>query len=350
MDRITDWADLLLTDDSAVVAHGISPANHALRFVELCAGLACSGVGLGEVGFHHLASVEWRPALVSLHEACHPGVPVLPLDVTDSSCAKSLLQQFSPPFSLMSGFSCQPYSTGGAQGGSADERSSTLPATLRLCFLCQSPILILECVAPARCNQFVRAHLKHLESLLGYRVSQVTLKLEDVWASRRFRWWVVATHPCLGEVGLPAWPTNPNMVVRDLLPVLKVWPHDVIQELALTQQEVDKFVLDGSHLRKYLIQRDGKMPTCLHSWGSQATGCPCGCRQSGFSDALILQRGIYAQLFPLAGFAGPAPYRHVHPTELALLNGFVPPDSWMSPDRPDLRLCLCAVGQMASPL
>jgi hypothetical protein len=121
-------------------------------------------------------------------------------------------------------------------------------------------------------------------------------------------------------------------------------------DLQLTPQEIEKFTMDGSHMRKYLLQKDGKLPTCLHSWGSQATSCLCGCRSAGFSDALIRQRGIYAQVIPYHTTDGAAAYRHVHPVELALLNGFVPPQAWLADDHPDLRLCLCAVGQLASPL
>ena len=276
VDRVGDCMDLLLTDASVVVAHGLSAATDALRFVEVCSGIACSGTGLTEVGFQHLASVEWKEPLVALHRSCHPGVPVLLQDITSDQCAKQLLQDFRPPFSLMSGFSCQPYSAGGSQRGASDERSSTLPATLRLGHLCQCPVILLECVAPARCQQFVQAHLKLLESALGYHVSQQCLKLEDVWTSRRFRWWVVATHPSIGLVRLQEWPKSPHLNVRDLMPVMKQWDSDVLAELELSPHEIEKFTLDGSHLRKYLIQKDGKLPTCLHSWGSQADACPCG--------------------------------------------------------------------------
>ena len=203
VDFAPDTVDLLITDVSNVVAHGLRPAADAFRVIELCAGVACSGAGLSEVGFSHLASVEWKPPLASLHQTCHPEVQVHVCDITSPDCVKQLLQQHEPPFSLMSGFSCQPYSTGGAQAGSSDERSSTLPASLRACYLCQSPLLILECVAPARCNKFVQAHLGYLESQLGYHVSQTCLKLEDIWVARRYRWWVVATHPSLGKVELP---------------------------------------------------------------------------------------------------------------------------------------------------
>ena len=349
-DPSPDGVNLLITDASAVVAHGLRPATEALWFVELCSGIACSGLGLSEVGFSHLASMEWKPNLAALHRLCHPSVPVLVSDVTCPSSAKELLQQFDPPFSIMSGFSCQPYSSGGAQLGSGDDRSSTLPATIRMGYLCQSPLLILECVAPARCHQYVQAHLKLLETALGYHVTQICLKLEDVWASRRFRWWVVATHPSLGKVDLPEWPKTPHLVVRDLLPGLKQWGPDAEHELQLPPVEVERFTLDGSHMRKYLIQKDGKLPTCLHSWGSQATSCPCGCRQAGFTDALIRQRGIYAQVFQQQTPDGTVSYRHVHPVELALLNGMIPPHAWLEGGPIDLRLCLCAVGQLASPL
>ena len=349
VDKVSDCVNLLMTDASVTVAHGLHPVTAAVRLVELCSGIACSGVGLSEVGFQHVASVEWMPPLARLHESCHPGVPVLAQDITAPSFAKVLLQNVDPPFSIMSGFSCQPYSTGGAQGGSSDDRSSTLPASIRTCFLCQCPIMFLECVAPARCNKFVQAHLRHLESQLGYHVSQITLRLEDVWASRRFRWWVVATHPSLGPVALPEWPKSPSLTVRDIMPALKTWDPKVSQLLELTSVEQEKFMLDGSHMRKYLVQKDGKLPTCLHSWGSQATSCPCGCR-SCFSDALIHQRGIYAQLIQLPVVDGLVKYRHLHPVELGLLNGFIPPAAWLAEDHPDLRLRLCAVGQLASPL
>ena len=43
--------------------------------------------------FSHLASVEWKEPLASLHQSCHPGVPVFVQDITAPSCVKHLLQQ-----------------------------------------------------------------------------------------------------------------------------------------------------------------------------------------------------------------------------------------------------------------
>eukprot|EP00435_Cladocopium_sp_Y103_P068265 s19_g31.t1 len=288
-----------------------------------------------------MASVEWRPPLADLHRSCHPGVPVLVSDVASPSCAKDILQCVEPPFTVMSGFSCQPYSSGGSQGGSDDERANTLPGTIRICHLCQAPVVVLECVTPARCNKYVKAHLQVLEQVLGYRVCRQTLRLEDVWMSRRYRWWVVALHSFLGSVSIPNWPKSPHLTVRDLFPVFKHWAPEVLQQLLLAPHEVETFTLDGSHLRKYLLQLYGPMPTCLHSWGSQADPCPCGCRHA-FSEALVRSRGIYGQIIQVPGESGQVRYRHIHPCELALPSGWIPPAEWYAPDFPSLRLGLCA--------
>ena len=345
-----DSVDLLVTDSTLVIAHGLSPASDMWNFVELCAGVSCTSVGLTSAGFNHIGSVEWRPKLAQLHSTCHAGVPVITGDITEPACVRALLQKFQPPFCLMSGISCQPYSSGGSQGGSDDDRSSTLPATVKLAYLCQSPVLIIECVTQARSNRFVKSILSAMESQLGYHLSEVSLKLEDNWAARRFRWWVVASHPALGPITVPDWPKSPGLCIRDLMPYIRQWPTDVLQELELTEAELQLFTLDGSSMRRYVMQGEGKLPTCLHSWGSQAGECPCGCRQAGFSEHLVKQRGIYAQVIAFTKDDGSVAYRHLHPCELSLLNAMPPPHQWFQPSHPDLRLCLGAIGQLASPL
>lgn len=158
-DSTQDQVDLLLTDQTEVIAHGLRPSEDLFRCVELCAGLACSSVGLSAAGFRHVCSVEWRAPLVELHRLCNPGVPVIHGDIADLACIRDVLRRIEPPFTLMTGFSCQPYSSGGSQGRSCDDRSSTVPATIKACHLCQCPLLILECVTQARSNQFVRSCL-----------------------------------------------------------------------------------------------------------------------------------------------------------------------------------------------
>lgn len=91
------FVDLLLTDLSSVVAHGLSPVTEMFRLVEVCSGVACSSVGLSQAGFRHVASVEWSQPLSRLHQLCHPDVPVLHLDLTHQLCAQSVLAKVDPP-------------------------------------------------------------------------------------------------------------------------------------------------------------------------------------------------------------------------------------------------------------
>ena len=202
---------------------------------------------------------------------------------------------------------------------------------------------------PSPEQQVWQSHLRALENQLGYRVSDLTLRLEDNWAAKRMRWWVVAVHPSFHTICVPEWPHHPHMCIRDLMPYVKQWPAEVMKELMLDDEETRQFTLDGSHMRKYLVQTSGKLPTSLHSWGSQSRACPCLCRSSGFSDNLILQRGIFGQVLPVPVQEGPPKYRHFHPLELCLLNA-MPPLPGLSNDARDLRLGLCAIGQLASPL
>ena len=348
LDSSHDSIDLLITDQTAVIAHGLRPTEDLFRCVELCAGLACSSLGLSAAGFRHVCSVEWRAPLVDLHRLCNPGVPVIHGDIADLACIKDVLLRFEQPFTMMTGFSCQPYSSGGTQGGSCDSRSNTVPATIKACHLCQCPLLILECVTQARTNQFVRSCIQVLSEQLGYHLREVTLKLEDVWCAKRYRWWVVASHPALGPLSIPVWPSSPNLCSRDVMPFVKTWSPAALAELRLTAHEQAMFTIDGSSLRRYLVQMDGKLPTSLHSAGSQADACPCGCRQA-FSEQMIRQRGIYAQLVQYHA-DDEVVYRHLHPIELALLNAMPPPPALLTCEVPNLRLCLGAIGQLASPL
>jgi site-specific DNA-cytosine methylase len=164
--------------------------------------------------------MEWHEPYVHLHRASHPGVPVVHGDICDPSCLKEVAQRIPPPFTMMCGISCQPYFT---QTGSNDERSNAVRSTVRACHLFQCPVMILEGVTQARTNQYVRSHLQVLAQKLGYHIHEMTLRLEGVWRARRFRWWVVATHPSLCPVKVPDWPKHPTLTIRDVMPFVKHW-------------------------------------------------------------------------------------------------------------------------------
>ncbi len=273
-------------------------------------------------------------------------VPVVVGDIGKSNTLLELHQTCPDPFSVMAGVSCQPYSRAGNQGGSSDPRSNTVPATCRLCHLFQVPILVMECVVPAKSNLFVQQHLGALKKL-GYRVLECVLQLDHVWAAHRLRWWVVACHPQLAIVDLPGFPSTSALVIRDLMPYIRDWPAEDIEQLQLSQVEHDEFARHSdNNLRKFGINLATKMPTALHSWGNQVVSCACGCRDR-LSTSFLVDKGLFAQLIPMKpGIDGLPRWRHPHPAEVALLNGIPPIQGWSN----NQRLNLCAIGQVASPL
>ena len=339
--------DLVLDANCTVLAHKPLCVDHVFNLVELCSGVGLSSVGFSRAGFTHKCSVEKQPKLAELHLQLHPGVPVVCSDVALDSTAGLVFAHCPDPCTLMSGIACQPYSRGGSQQGGLDNRSASLPGTLRMLYLLQSPALVLECVVPARDNLFVRGHLKALIDQLGYSVVDCALKLEEVWAACRYRWWVVATHPCIGPVSIPTYPKGSTLVVRDLMPYVHRWPPEVEEQLILTPAELSKFQLAGQTMRQHQVKPDAKLPTALHSWGNQTVPCACDCRTTGFSDELLASKGVYAQLLQLpANSAEAGAWRHLHALEVSMLNGVPLNLRWGDHH----RLNLCAVGQMASPM
>ena len=328
-----------------VMCHPPFHFDDLLDVVEACCGMACSSIGLAHVGFRPVVGVEIQPKLAALHDQVHPLAATILGSVTDPLVWKKVWEASPGAGTLMSGISCQPYSRGGSMGGAFDSRSDTLPGVLQLCHFLQFKVLLLECVVPARTNGFVRQHLRALHEELGFHIHDATYRLEETWASHRFRWWVVASHKSIGQIQLPPMPGGSSLTVRSLLPFVREWPFHELQQLVLTDEEKRLFTLRGESLRKYAVQPDQKLPTALHSWGGQGVPCACECRPSGLSESLLLSKGVYAQLFQVK-FCGELTWLHLHPCELAILTGVPPQQPWMV----DQRLNLCALGQQASPL
>ena len=339
--------DLVLDESSVILPHRPLCADHVFNLVEICSGVGLSSIGFTRAGFRHKCSVECQPKLAELHSLLHPGIPIVCADITQDVTASQVFAHCPDPCTIMSGFACQPYSRGGSQRGQFDSRSTSLPGTLRMVYLLQSPALVLECVVPARDNNYVRGHLQALIDQLGYHVVECSLRLENVWAACRYRWWVLATHPCIGPVKIPAFPTGSSLVVRDLMPYVHRWPANDEAQLILQDLEIEKFQLGGQMLRQHQVRPDAKLPTALHSWGNQTLPCACECRPTGFSDELLASKGIYAQLLQLPASEGQAgAWRHMHVLEVSLLNGVPLNLQWGG----NQRLNLCAVGQMACPM
>ena len=323
--------------------------QNALKLIETCASIGCLGSGLSQIGFEIVLKHDINHILLHLAEKVNPG-PTLQGDVCTNECIHGICQQVPFSCSVAAGVSCQPHSKLGDRRGSADPRSATLPMTLRMCFLTRQILIILECVEEVSKSDWAQQVLKTFCTLTGYRMSQGVLNLNHVWVSKRSRWWCILSHPAIGRIHWETFPIfNPPPIVADVLDDFRTCTRDELKQLELDSYEMGKFGPVG--IANNLIQWTSQSKTCLHSCGNQLTGCPCGCRQFPFQDERLQSGGIHGHLVQLKssietseGIMGAC--RHVHPVELALLNGVSPAKNFGQ----DLKLALCSIGQLASPI
>lgn len=323
--------------------------QNALKIIETCAGIGCLGDGLSQMGFEVVLKHDINHLLLHLAEQVNPG-PTLQGDVCTNECIHEICKRVEFSCSVAAGVSCQPHSKLGDRKGSKDPRAATLPMTLRMSFLTRQMLIILECVEDVCKSEWVQQILTSFCKLTGYRMSQGVLHLHHVWVSKRSRWWCILSHPTIGRIQWEPFPVfNPPPIVADVLDDFRTCTREELKQLELDRYEMGKFGMVG--VINNLIQWQSQSKTCLHSCGNQVTGCPCGCRQYPFQDERLQNGGIHGHLIQLKSsietFEGRmTACRHVHPVELSLLNGVSPAKQFGS----DLKLALCAIGQLASPI
>ena len=334
-----------------ILGHRILDKDALMSVVETCSGLGVLSFGLVKAGFRIVAANDASGPLIGAYRDLHPEVSAVEGDIW---CNKTLsdLHAVAPAAAVLSaGFSCQPFSAGGRQLGGLDSRSSTLPGVLRAALLLRKPLVILECVASARSNRYVRTQIESFCTQCGYALAEQILKLEEIWVSKRERWWAVLSVASMGSLKLVDFPSCPHpKCVYDILPRPFDMPESDLQQIIASYDE-HRVLLKYCDPKAMILSAGSKCPTALHSWGSQVLPCPCGCRPSGFSDSTLSSRGIYGVFMPSEGshVVGDDSFqriRHLHPSELAALTGCPIPTVWPQP----LRLALCGLGQQASPL
>ena len=341
----------MIDDPTDILYHHRSDRRDFDNVIELCAGLGVGTIGVQTAGMSPVCAVDWSPKMLQAYSEMHPEAPTVLGDLCDKATIKKVYKVHPRSAVLMSGFSCQPFSRGGQQRGAEDQRSGTLLGTLRAAYMLRCVGVILECVKDAGRNAMVRQQLESFQAQCKFHLTEAILRLEDVWISKRERWWACLTAPFVGRVQIDAFvPLDSPSVPRDLLPRPLALDFAALAQLELRGSELEAFLQYQPDLASMFLKLGVKAPTALHSWGSQVVGCECGCRTSGFSHDTLSNRGLFGLLFPV--YKDPhsehpevPAVRHPHPTEVAVLTG-VPELIWPS----NLRLCLAGLGQQASPL
>ena len=341
-------------DDTKWIIHPPQHCKGLLRVVEACSGIGIMGKGFECTGATTSCYVD------NNREYCrwlrdHGSVPVVEGDICDPCTIAAVSKHVQHSHVLTGGFSCQPFSKLGDERHEDDPRSASFWGMLHAGYQLQSLAIVLECTSEAATASCVQKGLAMFAQQTGYTVTQSVLHLHTVWPARRTRWWAVLAHPSLAldEIRqLPHLEFQPG--IMHLMPTPLPIPADQVTQLQLSEEELRKFHADRKGFKGSVTDFCKPLPTATHSWGSQATGCHCGCRSNGFSDERIRDKGLYGQLIQLETEVALDSCqvngaRHLHPQEVALLNALIP--SYVTPSADfHLRLELSAVGQMASPI
>ena len=339
---------IVRTPATVVVGHAAIRERDMQYMRETCSGLGAVSTGYAKCGV--VTSVHNDSNRAFSKWLSDHGKKVIHGDINDVQVIQQMAQ--SPGMFMSAGVSCQPFSYLGDMKQQYDDRSRSLPGTLRASYLMQSPVIILECTPGAERSEWVQHLLRSFAAQTGFRINQKILELHTFWVSRRTRWWCTLSHAALGIGEIPAIPKLqfcPTFL--HLFPKVMDVSESDLEEISLDLYEL-RYFHGYPSLHKHLLDPMKALPTATHSWGSQVKSCSCGCRKGGFSLARLEEKGLYGVITPTGGEeqCGANLYckcRHLHACEIALANGLHP--SHVGHTKGQCRLEMAGVGQMASP-
>eukprot|EP00438_Fugacium_kawagutii_P027015 Skav232513 [mRNA] locus=scaffold1096:695968:701101:+ [translate_table: standard] len=325
--------------------HHARPITSLFGLVETCSGIGALGCGASYAGWTVEAYNDVAEPFCQ-HLRKTTGKPVIHGGICKLETVAALHRAAPGAGSIAMGFSCQPFSSLGDQRQGNDPRANTLPYGLYAAYLMQKDLIILECVPNASQSPWVQRCLQqHLQATKGDR-SEILLELNDMWPSKRRRWWTIITPCFLGKTLLMPLPK-----LQGLPSVACVIPHPIdltdaeLGQLILTSDERRQFEAYSKGVQQMLVDFADALPTALHSWGNQCTPCKCGCR-GPLSEGRLQEHGLYGALMNAPFDVYQQDLRHISPKELCILVGFPKTSGFEDCS----RLLLAGVGQLASPI
>lgn len=339
-----------ILESTEILCHQTSTVDDITSIVELCSGIGVMSDGLISGGGRILCKNEMRQPFVDLQTQQGFSNMILG-DIGEYKTMRQVFDASKSSTMVVAGFSCQPWSRLGDGKRFGDSRASSILFVLKYAFFSRAHSVLLECVQEAGVDVEVQQVLREFCNITGFKQKSINLTLEKFWPSKRARWWSMLVNP--------AFPMNefrplPEQVqpptVSSLFPYFPVWPTVEEEQLALDLYETNKFI-EFNSIDNAIIKGNFPLATALHGWGNQLQGCPCGCRKHSLDHGRLKAKGLFGALVTLDGFLesvdGPrVRCRHIHPFELSVLTGAIPNKQWM----PNLKLSLCGLGQMASPI
>ena len=355
-DGIYTFYDLLLCDatqefpiceiDALTRCYKKQPLNldKPVKIFDLCAGIGGFSIGSKPVGFETVLLWDHNPLACQLLRQ-NFDVPVVEGSVADLHLIKSAHGfRDDSILQITGGFPRQPYSNQGDQCGLGDTRSQVLFDLLRMAWLLQAEMILLECVASILRFPPAISVLDEFAMLHNMQIQRFTLSLKQQWPTNRDRFWCVMTAESLPSIYIPPWDFGtPFRCLGDVIPFDAFWPMHDEDDLSWDELELSMYLNSSFGNDKRVLSPTDTLPTALHSWGNVGRACPCECRTMPFSIDRLRQGG--ARGFGLTA-ASTGKLRHFHPEEALLLHTVPLNYSLQIP----VRAGLCMIGQLAAPL
>ena len=247
-----------------------APTWDALHsMIDMCAGFGGLLQGALAAGFEVAVAVDQNSRMLNLYAKAN-NAPQVCGDFGLTEVLGEIWKKAKGALAMSVGFSCQPFSRLGDAKSSSDPRSSCLSKALAAAYYLRSQIVVLECVAPAAHDEFVKAELDHFMQVTGFTCSQTELKLDHLWPCRRHRAWWILVSPELGPIELKPWLALGNVtMVQQIIPEIRLWAHDDESELQLDPDELEAFGVTKDEHGRYLLNGKAVAPCALHAWGAK---------------------------------------------------------------------------------
>ena len=163
-----------------ILHHNTMEIDNLRKLVETCAGLGIVGTGFHKCGIDTVCYNEYNPAFCNWLRQ-HSKVPIIEGDLNQDDVVGQIFDVVGSSHILTAGVSCQPFSYLGDRRENKDERSNSLTGTLRMAYLNQAAIVILECTPAARDSTWVQSVLSEFCKTTGFSLQQNVLQLDSIW-------------------------------------------------------------------------------------------------------------------------------------------------------------------------
>ena len=172
----------------------------------------------------------------------HSKVPIIEGDLNQDDVVGQIFDVVGSSHILTAGVSCQPFSYLGDRRKNKDERSNSLTGTLRMAYLNQAAIVILECTPAARDSTWVQSVLSEFCKTTGFSLQQNVLQLDSIWPAIRNRMVGSSFTPCPSNSSIPDMPKlrfQPS--IMHLISKMLDAPDHVMNQIQLDPFELERF-------------------------------------------------------------------------------------------------------------